>query len=348
MAKIHHQYSGTLLNCHFNFVYKNKMVTNLTEESKAIWAKASIAKDPVEKLRLLQMFYSKMPHHKGTEKLEVSIKRQISSLKDEIERNKRKKATRKDPWTITKVKFPTLAFVESEHSKIYTELTGVEPPIYGVFERPFVAPIKALDLDVQLYYVILSRGNEDNFIKIIKQMDAILLNNYERVSKILDDYGIDLIKNKSKLVSIERKPAGGIRIIGNSSLINEVELRKFLRDYGMANCIIKLSENATMDDVEAAIFGRMQKVAVNATGNPQVDLAAVLRALSVIRVYTLNSEWAVDGEPLIVKSETNINGIALKLGIRFRQAIIVRKGRRLKVGPSYKLEDGDMVRLVGI
>ena len=324
------------------------MVTNLTEESKAIWAKAIMAKDPVEKLRLLQLFYSKMPHHKGTEKLEVSIKRQISSLKEEIERSKRKKATRKDPWTITKVKFPTLAYVETENSKIYAELTGIEPPMYEVFERPFVAPLKALDLDVQLYYVILGRGNEDNFIKIIKQADAILITNYEQASKMLEDYGIDLIRNSSKLVNIERKPAGGIRIVGNSSLINEVELRTFLMDYGINNRIVKLSEKATMDDVEAAIFGRMQKVAVNATGNPQVDLAAVLKALSLIRVYTLNFDWQVDGEPVLVKSGTDINGIASKLGIRFRQAIIVRNGKKLKVGPSYRLEDGDMVRLIVI
>ncbi|MEM0050859.1 MAG: hypothetical protein QXY52_05015 [Conexivisphaerales archaeon] len=324
------------------------MVTNLTEESKAIWAKASMAKDPVEKLRLLQMFYSKMPHHKGTEKLEVSLKRQMSNLKEEIEKNRKKKATRKDPWTITKVKFPTLAFVESGTSRVYRLLTGTDPPRYKVFERPFVAPIKALDLDVQLYYALLGNGNEDNFVKIVKQMDALLVSDYERISVILDDYGIDLVRNKRKLVEIERKPAGGIRIIGNSLFINESELRKFLKDYGMMNSIVKLSEDATMDDVEAVIFGRMQKVAINATGKPQADLAEILRALTVIRVYTLNSEWAVDGEPLIVKYGINVSNIASKLGINFRQAIVVRKGKRLKVGPSYRLEDGDMVRLVSL
>jgi len=324
------------------------MVTNLTEESKAIWAKASMAKDPAEKLRLLQLFYSKMPHHKGTEKLEVSLKRQMTNLKEEIEKNRKKKVTRKDPWTITKVKFPTLAFVENEISEKYKMLTGTEPPPYRVFERPFVAPIKALDMDVQLYYAPLGLGNRDNFVKIIKQMDALVVSDYEYVSAILDDYGIDLVKNKRKLVEIERKPAGGIRIIGNSLTINESELRKFLKEYGMINCILKLSEDATMDDVEAVIFGRMQKVAVNATGNPQIDLAETLKALSVIRVYTLNSDWLVDGEPLIVKKGINIRGIASKLGINFRQAIVVRNSKRLKVGPSYILEDGDMVRLISL
>lgn len=324
------------------------MVTNLTEESKAIWAKASMAKDPVEKLRLLQMFYSKMPHHKGTEKLEVSLKRQMTNLKEEIEKNRKKRATRKDPWTITKVKFPTLAFVESGTSRVYRLLTGTDPPPYRVFVRPFVAPIKALDLDVQLYYTMLGNGNEDNFVKIVKQMDALLVSDYERVSVILDDYGIDLVRNRRKLVEIERKPAGGIRIIGNSQLINESELRDFLKDYGMMNSVIKLSEDATMDDVEAVIFGRMQKVAVRATGSPQADLAEALKALSVIRVYTLNSDWIVDGEPLIVREGINVNGVASKLGINFRQAILVRQGKRLKVGPSYRLEDGDMVRLVSL
>jgi len=79
------------------------MVTNIPEKAKAKWAEAIAARDPETKLRLLREFYSVMPKHKSTEKLELSIKRQISSLQQEVERKRtRKTGSTKLEWTVKK------------------------------------------------------------------------------------------------------------------------------------------------------------------------------------------------------------------------------------------------------
>ncbi len=67
------------------------MPINLTQEAKAKWVEATDTKDPAKKAEILKEFYSLMKKHKGTEKLEVSIKRQISLLKEEAERAKSRK-----------------------------------------------------------------------------------------------------------------------------------------------------------------------------------------------------------------------------------------------------------------
>ena len=70
------------------------MPTNLHAEAKNKWAEATATKDPRRKIQLLQEFLSLMPKHKGTAKLGVQVKKQISALQREIEEKKRKKKSR--------------------------------------------------------------------------------------------------------------------------------------------------------------------------------------------------------------------------------------------------------------
>lgn len=324
------------------------MVTNLTEEAKAIWAKAIAAKDPEEKLRLLQLFFSKMPHHKGTEKLEVTIKREMISLRREIEEKKRKRAVRKDPWIVKKEKFPMLVLVESEVTELFRRLTGIGLPGYRFFEAPFVGPIRAGGMTLQLYYAPIGVGNEENFIKLIKQADVLVINedHLERVMGALSDEGIDLIEGSERLVEIQRMPSGGIRVVGASARINDQELREFLKGYGLLNCIVKLGPMSTLDDVEARIFGRLQKVYVTTRGDPERTVAGALRALGLIRVFTLDPDLRVDGEPLLLKEGSTVSDAAERIRGSCREALLMRGGRRVRVGCGFRLEDGDMIRLL--
>ncbi|MEM3571769.1 MAG: GTP-binding protein, partial [Candidatus Bathyarchaeia archaeon] len=66
------------------------MPTNLTAEAKAKWKKYLSAKSNKEKLIALQEFLSSIPKHKGNEKLRSQIKKKISSLKLEIDEEKKK------------------------------------------------------------------------------------------------------------------------------------------------------------------------------------------------------------------------------------------------------------------
>jgi hypothetical protein len=64
--------------------YVGVMVTNLPEEVKALWAKATMTRDPKRKLELLKLVYSRVPKHKGTANLVINLKRQIQNLEEEI------------------------------------------------------------------------------------------------------------------------------------------------------------------------------------------------------------------------------------------------------------------------
>jgi len=73
------------------------MPTNLPAEAKHKWAEVSAAKNPRKKLQLLQEFLSLVPKHKGTAKLCVQVKKQMATLRREIEEKKRKKAGKGGP-----------------------------------------------------------------------------------------------------------------------------------------------------------------------------------------------------------------------------------------------------------
>jgi len=73
------------------------MPTNLRAEAKHKWAEVSAAKNPRQKLQLLQEFLSLVPKHKGTAKLCVQVKKQMATLRREIEEKKHRRAGKGGP-----------------------------------------------------------------------------------------------------------------------------------------------------------------------------------------------------------------------------------------------------------
>ncbi|MDI6690487.1 MAG: 50S ribosome-binding GTPase [Candidatus Bathyarchaeota archaeon] len=73
------------------------MPTNLPAEAKRKWAEVSATKNPREKLQLMQEFLSLVPKHKGTTKLCAQVKKQMATLRREIEEKKRRKSGKGGP-----------------------------------------------------------------------------------------------------------------------------------------------------------------------------------------------------------------------------------------------------------
>ncbi|TET62468.1 GTP-binding protein, partial [Candidatus Bathyarchaeota archaeon] len=73
------------------------MPTNLPPEAKKKWNEASMARNPREKLQLLQEFLSLVPKHKGTGKLRAQIKTKMASLRREVEEAKHRKVGVRGP-----------------------------------------------------------------------------------------------------------------------------------------------------------------------------------------------------------------------------------------------------------
>ncbi|MEM2536908.1 MAG: hypothetical protein QXK29_02040 [Candidatus Bathyarchaeia archaeon] len=70
------------------------MPANLPAEAKRKWAEVSAARNPLEKLRLMEEFLSLVPKHKGTAKLCAQVKKQMAVLRREIEEGKEEKRAR--------------------------------------------------------------------------------------------------------------------------------------------------------------------------------------------------------------------------------------------------------------
>ena len=193
------------------------MVTNLTQEAKAKWAEAIAARDPETKLRLLREFYSVMPKHKSTEKLELSIKRQISSLQQEVERKRsRKTGSTRLEWTVRKEEALQLALVGKLQPAVmvFNTLTGLQINVYNALMKPAVGAFKALNIRSQIVLTPMdeSVGDEkrDKFVSVARNTDALVVvvdepSYIKKVTSWFGERNIDITSSKPN-VELEYTP----------------------------------------------------------------------------------------------------------------------------------------------
>ncbi len=339
------------------------MVTNLTNEAKSRWAEAIATKDPEKKLRLLKEFYSLFPKHKGTEKLEMSIKRQIKGLEEELERRRSKKSNSINIWSIKKEDILQIALISKLELAIrfFHILTGLEVRPYQVLTNPIKGVFKSINIRVQ---IVLTPIDEqigeyklDKMVSIIRNTDGIIVytdnKEYEEmVREYLSMRNIDIISNNVK-VMIEYTPHGGIRIVGNSEYINERTATEFLESFKIRNAIVKISKDATMDDLEDAIFGRIAKRSLILNTNDYRDkeefMVLLLNRLGFIKVFTKKIGDNPESEPLILKEGARVydlaNVIHKDFTKYFRYARVWRGDSLFRAGKDFILYDNDIVEL---
>ncbi|MEM2873931.1 MAG: TGS domain-containing protein [Candidatus Nanoarchaeia archaeon] len=101
------------------------MPTNVGPKYLAAEKKYYEARTEKEKLTALKEMLATVPKHKGTERLQLQIKRKIAELQKEIE--KEKKAGKKKSFTIKKEGAATVAFIgvlNSGKTRLFCKLTG--------------------------------------------------------------------------------------------------------------------------------------------------------------------------------------------------------------------------------
>lgn len=380
------------------------MPANLPAEAKALWRKAMEARSPEDKIKALEAFLSAVPKHKGTEKLVKHIRRRIAELRREVELRRIKERA-----------------VRGGGAKLYVEKDGdvqlavVGPPSSGKTallkcltnaraepdDVPFstVEPLPGMFIEEDVYFQLVKTPslyledsssalnvvtaslvrNADGVIVVLEATDADW--QYSKVRELLQEYGV-LIERPRAVVRIERRTAGGIQIVGIARFLDHEEVRRILKDHGIHHAIVYVQENATIDDLEDAIYGEYQYkpcvLIVNktdlardmprvSTDNPviyaslatcSIDRAllahTLLRALGLIRVYTkqIHSNHYV-AKPLVVRRGATVGDVARAIhgGLyeRFKYAVVWRKesfpmGYK-RVGIGYELEDEDVVEI---
>ncbi|MFQ6135503.1 MAG: TGS domain-containing protein [Nitrososphaerales archaeon] len=358
------------------------MPINLTQEAKAKWAEATETKDPAKKAKLLKEFYSLMKKHKGTEKLEVSIKRQIASLEEEAERARsRKTGSSRLEWVVRKSGIPQISLIGDLKTApaFFSMLTGMTVNSYEALVQPVVGVFTGASVQFQVILSpldpMIGEEKQEHIMNPAKSADLLLIvlgeepDRYaEAVIDWFEEHNVDI---RSDRLAAEVRPthSGGIRVVGVSKKVGESEIRNFLLTYKIRNAIVKVSHEAALDDIETSIFGQriMKSIFIPLTKQhlkrptnlamlepvqSQDSLALhMLRRLNLLRIYTRSLDGEVKERPLLIEDGSTVEDVARLIHKDmfrfFRYARVWREGDMdgVRVGRSFRLEDGDIIEI---
>jgi len=255
------------------------MPTNLPSEARHKWNEVSMARDPAEKLRLMREFLSLVPKHKGTAKLCAQVKRQMAILRREIEEKKRRRTGRGGPkFFIEKegaAQIVILGPTKVGRSSLLASLTNarVEVSSYPfTTTEPIPGMMPYLDIQFQIVEApALVRGAADGegwglqTLALARNADGLLLmvdlsnRPAEQLRLIIDELEkARIVTQKPKAqITIERKHMGfGLRIVIMGKLIDctSKDIEELLKAYRIRDAIVKIQGEASLDDIEDAIF----------------------------------------------------------------------------------------------
>ncbi|MEM3442582.1 MAG: GTPase [Candidatus Bathyarchaeia archaeon] len=255
------------------------MPTNLPAEAKRKWAEVSAARNPREKLQLMEEFLCLVPKHKGTAKLCAQVKKQMAILRKEIEEKKRRKAGRGGPkFFIEKEGAAQIALIGLTNVGRSSLLAAVTNAKVEVSSTPYTTrePVPGIlnFEDVQFQIVeapALMEGAADGrawglqTLALARNADGLIImvdlstDPVAQLSLILNELEkarILVIKPKGN-VEIERKFMGaGLRIILVGKLLDCTmgDVEELLKSYRITDAVVKISGEVSLDDVENAVF----------------------------------------------------------------------------------------------
>ena len=355
--------------------------------ARAKWLKVMEARTKEEKLQALMEFLSAVPKHKGTEKLVMQVRRQIARLREEIEQEKAKRRGGGGPSFFVEkegdVQLVLLGFPNSGKSALFEALTGLEvasseapfeteKPQPGmmvweglevqVVDTPSLVPSESSPRNSQ----ILALAFNADALAIVVDATQNAAAQLAFVENLLRARGVALREEKRRVV-IEKRSSGGVSVVGGR--LKQSEVAALLRDYGIYHALVWLTDEATLDDIEAAVLemtaykpavvvvsksemapGAVAE-AINAARGLKVlefglESAEALRSelgrfllekLNLIRVYTRNPKSGeVGAKPLVIRRGARVEDVAQKIHSRlykeFKYALVWNE-RRLKFSP---------------
>jgi ribosome-interacting GTPase 1 len=372
------------------------MPANLPPEAIKKMAEVDEAKNPQEKLRLLQEFLSLVPKHKGTATTRAQAKRRINALREEIEERKRKRAARTGPKIFLEkegaAQIALIGLTNVGKSSLLTTVTNakaeISPAPYTTRE-PTPGILVYQDLQFQIVEApSLMEGAADGkawglqTLAVVRNADGLILmvdltqNPTGQLSLVLGEMEkARILVGKPKAhVEIERKFMGaGLRIIVFGKLVDctFAEVEKLLKEYHVTDAVVRISGEATLEDVEEAIFentvykpaiivankadmpdtqrnlkafeayvgGRLQIIAASClTAQGLEKLGETLfKTLNIIRIYTKEpNERTPSKNPFTLKKGATVNDLAKNIHSDFKENFAYAKvwSKRLVFSPQ--------------
>jgi len=285
------------------------MPTNLPPDARKKWAEVEATKNPRERLQRMQEFLSLVPQHKGTLKLRGQVKKQMAVLRKEIEEKKRRKPSRGGPkFFLEKEGAAQIALMGLTNVGKSSLLAAVTKAKVEVSPNPYTTrePMPGIMAyqDIQFQIVeapALMEGSADGrawglqTLALARNMDGLILmvdlsqDPVGQLSLVLSEMekARILISKPRVRVEVERKFMGaGLRIILTGNLIDCTvkDVEELLRSYRVMDAFVKIYGEATLDEVEDAIFeSTVYKPAVIVAN--KIDLEGSEANLKLLKTY---------------------------------------------------------------
>jgi len=369
------------------------MPANLPPEAKAKWLKVMEAKTPEEKLRALEEFLSAVPKHKGTENLVHWARRRMAQLRREIEERRVKERSLRSGGGVSfyvekggDAQVVVIGPPSSGKSSLLRCLTNVkiEPddipyssiePVPGMFihDNVYFQLIKLPSLNVenpdsdQNSLALSMIRNSDSVILILDANRDVEVQ-YEAIKNLLRENGIYIIKPRG-FVTIERRPGGGIQVIGKLVNGTAEDVKKLLVSYGINNALVTINGEASIDDVEDSIFketvykpsivivnkvdladndyvraivGKLSNEIITLTAslkNCKIDSktlgGSLLKVMDLIRVYTKEPDSDTYSlKPFVLKRGSTVGDLARRIHSRFYEGFRYARVWRIDSFPA--------------
>jgi ribosome-interacting GTPase 1 len=235
------------------------MVTNLPPEALAQYRRVVGSKSKEEKLKNLRIYLSMIPRHKGTGKLLVQVKRQISKLEDEIENDRMKGARHRSVLSLvpnilrSKSTVVVLAVGESveDSAALVCKIQGISTKQEHV-KLPDLKACKFEGMDLVVISITASSVLKREIIDVVGKTDlvAIFARDLNEMKSCLitleklSHYNIFFV-NKFSRVNVQSLGVG-TNVVGKSNLVPESEiLRMAFGEYKQRNIRIEVSSMST-------------------------------------------------------------------------------------------------------
>lgn len=252
------------------------MPANLPPQARAAERRYIEAKNLPDKIKYLQEFISSIPEHKGNEKMRGYLRRRLAQLKEELELQKKRKATSSGGggFSIKKegaAQIVILGMTGSGKSALLAALTKAKTEIG---DHPFTTkePVPGMmayeDIQFQLVdtpavyegaYCGSSWGTQ--LLSMARNADGILIlldgadpvNQFNVITSELSLAGITIEKRENK-IEIEKTNGGGIQIACTGRITCKVEeIDKILKGAGVRNAIVRIWGDAGHEDIVEAL-----------------------------------------------------------------------------------------------
>ena len=354
------------------------MPANLPPDARKKWAEVEGTRNPRERLQRMEEFLSLVPKHKGTAKTCAQVKKQMAVLRRELEEKKRKKVGKGGPKLfIEKEGAAQIALISLTKAGKSSLLSAVTHAKVEVSTNPYTTrqPVPGImdyqDMQLQIIEApALIEGAADGrawgpqTLGIARNADGLMLlvdlsqDPVKQMSLILEEMSkarISTSKPKSR-VEVERRFMGaGLRIIVTGKLLDCTfrDVEELLKSYNVRDGVVKIHGEATLGEVEDAIFestvykaavvvankvdidgaegnlkllrayvgNRLPVVAVSSkTGTGLKNLAETLvKALEIIRVYTKEpNEKEYSKKPFVLRKNSTIHDLARSIHSDFK------------------------------